>query len=72
MTALTTAWSALMADPHALLETVLIVGVTSVVAIAIAAIIAIVITIIIRVEIFISIVFVACTRLPRHCIHIHI
>ena len=33
MTALTTAWSALMADPHALLETLLIVGVTSVVAI---------------------------------------
>tara|TARA_B100001173_G_scaffold7409_1_gene6494 strand:+ start:4788 stop:5006 length:219 start_codon:yes stop_codon:yes gene_type:complete len=29
MTALTTAWPALLADPHALLETVLIVGFSS-------------------------------------------
>ena len=37
MTALTTAWSALLADPHALLETALIVGITSITAIAFLA-----------------------------------
>jgi hypothetical protein len=37
MTALTTAWSALLADPHALLETALIVGITSITAIGFLA-----------------------------------
>ena len=37
MTALTTAWPALLADPHALLETVLIVGITSFAAIGFLA-----------------------------------
>ena len=37
MTALTTAWTALLADPHALLETVLIVGITSCIAIGFLA-----------------------------------
>jgi len=33
MTALSTAWSALLADPHALLETVIIVGIVTLAAI---------------------------------------
>ena len=37
MTALTTAWPALLADPHALLETTLIVGITSGIAIGFLA-----------------------------------
>ena len=37
MTALTTAWLALLADPHALLETALIVGITSITAIGFLA-----------------------------------
>ena len=33
MTALSTAWSAVLADPHALLETVIIVGIVTLAAI---------------------------------------